>query len=80
MDLDDQEESAFEICREEVDGISTGKVFALDDIPTGSYIMPTDLVSSFSTSEEVLDNLKVNTEIPKTGHVSVLDLIHLKLT
>jgi len=70
---DDPEESSFEIRLEEVDGVSSGKVYAKDDIPAGSYIMPSDLASSFSASEEVLDNLKANTEIEGTGSVSVIE-------
>jgi len=70
---DDPDESYFEIKTEEVDGVASGKVYALDDMPAGSYIMPMDLASSFSATDDVLDNLKANTEITGTGSVSVIE-------
>lgn len=67
------EEGSFKIETVQVDGLDVPKVTATEDIPKGSYIMPYDLASSFSAGQEVLDNLKANTEISGTGGVVVIE-------
>jgi len=65
--------SSFEIKTNQVDGKSVHGIFALEDIPKGSYIMPYDLASSFSTNQDVLDNLQKNTKVFGAGSVPVLE-------
>jgi len=73
FDTDDVNESSFEIRTTEVDGETRTGIYATEDIAAGSYIMPYDLASSFSASQDVLDNLKANTEIDGTGGVTVIE-------
>jgi len=70
---EDGPKSSFEIKTNKVDGKSMHGIFALDDIPKGSYIMPYDLASSFSTTQDVLDNLQKNTEVSGAGSVTVIE-------
>jgi len=69
----DEDDSSFEIKSNEVDGQTTHGIFALEDIPEGSYIMPYDLATSFSANQDVLDNLQKNTDITGTGSVTVIE-------
>ena len=73
FDTDDEDESSFEIQTTEVDGETVTGIYATEDIPEGSYIMPYDLAASFSASQDVLDNLQANTEVDGTGAVTVIE-------
>lgn len=73
FDTDDEDQSSFEIITTEVDGAEVKGIYATEDIPEGSYVMPYDLASSFSASQDVLDNLQANTEIDGTGGVTVIE-------
>ena len=59
--IDNEEAGSFHIEHDAEN--ETSSVFALVDIPEGSYIMPEHLASSFIVSDKSLANLRRNTEI-----------------
>lgn len=71
---DDNDESSFKIEIEEGEnGKQKTSIVALEDIPKGSYIMPSDLAASFTISEYTHNSLKSNANIKNTGDVSVIE-------
>ena len=74
---EDAEHSSFEIVTSEVeDGDETKEItaiYALEDIPAGSYIMPSDVAASFTISEYAHQSLKNNTEVKNTGDMTVIN-------
>ena len=63
----ESDSSSFQIRElQEADGTVRRAIFALEDIPSGSYLMPGDLAASFEISDEALDNLRshMNTTRP----------------
>jgi len=48
------------------------QVFALKNIPKGSYIMPEHLASSFVISDQSIANLELNTKVAGTGNVTII--------
>lgn len=73
FDPENEDESDFEIEMVTVDGEEVPTIVAAEDIAKGSYIMPYDLAASFVTNDDVLNNLKKNTEISGTGRVTVIE-------
>jgi len=71
-DPEDEKESSFTIKKIEVNDEDFSAVYANQDIPEGSYIMPYDLSSSFVTTDDIIANLQKNTEITGTGEVTVI--------
>lgn len=69
------DEGSFEIKTIAVEGEDEDDtaVYALVNIPKGSYIAPYDLAGSFMIRDESVDNLKKNTEIAGTGQVVVIE-------
>merc|ERR1712176_81185 len=72
FDPEDEELSAFTIKEITEDGNNISAVYAKQDIPEGSYIMPYDLSSSFVINDDTFNNLKKNTEIRGTGDLTVI--------
>uniref|UniRef100_A0A7S4MHK2 PABS domain-containing protein n=1 Tax=Odontella aurita TaxID=265563 RepID=A0A7S4MHK2_9STRA len=73
-DEDEDEESDFEVkSRTDEDGEEYTSVYALVDIPKGSYIAPYDLAGSFLVRDESVDNLRKNTEIAGTGQIVIIE-------
>jgi len=72
MDIENEANSSFEIKISEEDGQQVTAIYATDDIPEGSYIMPSDLAASFTIAEYTFNSLKSNVEIDDTGDVSVI--------
>jgi len=76
VDMEDEEQSSFEIVVENVEGdegVEVTSVYAKKDMPKGSYIMPSDLAASFTIAEYTHESLKANTDIKNTGDVSVIE-------
>uniref|UniRef100_A0A7S2R241 PABS domain-containing protein n=1 Tax=Eucampia antarctica TaxID=49252 RepID=A0A7S2R241_9STRA len=76
FDIDDlgSDNSDFEIKTVVMeDGKEVNSVYAIVNIPKGSYIMPEDLAASFTIHDESKSNLIGNTKIAGTGKVSVIE-------
>jgi hypothetical protein len=72
MDIENEDESSFTITSHIDNEKETKTIYATVDIPKGSYIMPSDLASSFTISKNIIDKLKSNAEIKDTGDVIVI--------
>jgi S-adenosylmethionine decarboxylase proenzyme len=75
IDFDEEDEgeseSSFELKVTEGDeGEEVTALYALEDIPKGSYIMPSELAASFTIGKYTLDSLKKNTD---GGDVTVIE-------
>lgn len=66
-------DSAFEVRMIEMGDSEVPSVFATVDIPSGSYIMPSDLAASFTMNQNMLDGLVNASEVKGTGPVIVMD-------
>jgi spermidine synthase len=72
LDFDDEDESDFDVEYLTIDGKEVVTFYAGEDIPAGSYIMPSELAASFDIKDASLKNLQANTKVAETGEVSVI--------
>jgi spermidine synthase len=70
---DDEEDGSFMVKTDTVDGKEAKSVFANEDIPKGSYIMPSDVAASVALSDDVINGLKDNIAVKETGEVTVIE-------
>lgn len=73
VDLEDEDENSFDIVVDEESGEQVTAVYANEDMPKGSYIMPSELAASFTIAEYTHNSLKSNVEVQGTGDVSVIE-------
>lgn len=59
--------------KEADNGMEESRVYAANDIPKGSYIMPWHLASSLAVSDRNFEGLKHNTEVEGGGKVAVIE-------
>jgi len=63
----------FEVNSEMKEGKEIKSVYALVDVPKGSYVMPSDVAASVLMSDEVIAGLEDNVKVQSTGEVTVIE-------
>jgi len=68
----DEEEGSFDVKTDIVNGKEAKSVYAKEDIPKGSYIMPSDVAASVALTDDIIYGLKDNIAVKETGEVTVI--------
>lgn len=66
-------DSAFEMRKETLGEGGSSGIYALVDIPAGSYIMPSDVAASFTMNDAMLKGITDASKVKGTGAVSVIE-------